>query len=167
MSKEDRTLLKLRELVKPLLPHGHGHHHHHGAHVQYNAPRELTDALALYSIKKLSVLDHHMPAKDSRLINPVKPGVVSWLALAGMTTVNAVWLSYVFRTAGLRGFIGKGGIISAGLLASEVVGIRVIDELREMAVASRRKQLADSYRKKYGDAYLLSVLNPTFSLSHH
>jgi hypothetical protein len=164
------VLLKLRELVEPILPsHGHGHglHHHHHKHVEYKAPEKLTPKLALYSIKKLSILDHTIPAKDIRLINPVKPGVISWLSIMGMTFIGATWGAFIIRTSGVRGFYGKGGLVLLGIVAVSVTMTRIIDEAREMTVYWQRKKLAQQYRDKYGDKYLLKVLDPSFQLEHH
>lgn len=135
--------------------------------MEYKAPKELTEPLALYSLKKLAALDHSMPAADVRLLNPVKPGVLSWLVIMGMSGLIGAWGAYVFRTSGVRGFFGKGGLVFAGLLAGLWLDCRIMDEMRELLVRNKRKQLAEAYRRKYGDAYLLSVLNPAFKLAHH
>jgi hypothetical protein len=42
-----------------------------------------------------------------------------------------------------------------------------MDEAREMTVYWQRKKLAQQYRDKYGDKYLLKVLDPSFQLEHH
>jgi len=68
-----------------------------------------------------------MPAKDVRVINPVKPGVLSWLGVLSFSTIISGWGIYVFRSAGILGFFGKGGLIFIGLTAASVGGIRLID----------------------------------------
>jgi hypothetical protein len=159
--------LQLYENLKPILPGHHHSHHHKKSNIQYKAPEQLNKGLALYAIKKLSVLDPHMPQKDQRIINPVRPGVLSWMAVMGAYGTTALWGIYVWRTLGFKGFLGKGGLVFAGLWGASLASIRVCDELREMSAWWRRSKLVNKYRSKYGDEYLLQVLDPSFRLAHH
>jgi hypothetical protein len=71
------------------------------------------------------------------------------------------------RTSGFRVFWGKGGLIFVGFITVQSIATHLIDEMREMTVHWKRKELTEQYRNKYVDEYLLKVLNPTFQLIHH
>lgn len=120
---ENKTLMKLADNISPLVGghHCHPHHHHH---IAFKRPEKLTNQLAFYSLRKLSTLDHSFPQSDKRALAPQSPGILSWLTTLTTASIATLWGAYVYRSAGFRGYLGKGGIVFAGLIATHFITAR-------------------------------------------
>ena len=72
--------------------------------------------------------------------------------------------AYVWRGLGLRGFASKAVIPFVGLIGFQKITLVGINWLREGLYSNKRANLVEDYKSKFGEEYLLKVLNPEFRL---
>ena len=87
---------------------GHHHHHHKHSHAKYQRPTVFSQSLGLYALKKLDAMNPRLfSVYEQRLLNPVAPGVITYLAYAGIIASMVGYSLYIWRGAGLKAFVGK------------------------------------------------------------
>lgn len=150
--------------------HGHGHHHDdHGKHEhkqsEFKRPEKLTTSLGLYALKKLEAINPtFLTVRESRLLQPVTPGPITYFINAGFYISAGLYGAYLWRTRGIRGFGTLAVLPFAGLIAGRYITNEGLSYLRDFFYFNQRKAMVNSYAGKYGEDFLLDVLNPSFRL---
>lgn len=107
------------------------HHHHHHKDIEYEEPTHLTTSMGLLALKKLHAMDPtFMKVRDARLLDAVAPGAATYYINAAISIGSGMWGVYVWRTAGWRGFVGRGGIILAGLYVAHKATMVGVNRVR-------------------------------------
>ena len=84
----------------------HHHHHHHHEHVEYRRPHSLNTDLGLFALKKLNAINPDiLTEQDKRLLNPVAPGVISFLINGSLAVGTTVLAATTWARFGMGGFL--------------------------------------------------------------
>ena len=71
---------------------------------------------------------------------------------------------YLWRTRGLKGFASIAAIPIAALVGTRLATNEGLSYVRDYLFYFQRKELVRNYTEKYGEKFLLNVLNPAFRL---
>ena len=126
---------------------GHHHHRHHHDHVEYEQPEKLTTELGLYALKKINTIDpRFMKANDTRLLQQVNPGPITYLVNAGFMLSASGYGFYVWRTLGVRGFASLAVLPLAVLVGARKVSLNGLNIAREKLYSAEREEMVNRYK---------------------
>lgn len=106
-----------------------------------------------------------LTAREKRLLEPVAPGFLTYSFYAFTASLTAGYGAYVWRGYGYMGFLGKPVIPFIGLYLFCKGSQYGVNYIREQLYTPERNQLVDQYRMRFGEQYLLDVLDPSFKLT--
>ena len=146
---------------------GHHHDHHHHEHVEYRRPSKLDTNLGLFALKKLNAIDPTMLSEsDKRLLQPVAPGAITYLLHGALLSTAGLYTYSAWRNIGFSFLIKRKTLIPFVALVGLAVNFQfVANYARELIPwAYARAALVNRSKQKYGEKFLLDVLEPTFRL---
>ena len=106
-----------------------------------------------------------LKSNEKYLLKSAEPGALTHI-LHGFTLllVPAYFLP-VYRNFGMKGFLRpKVTAPLFGLIGLNIVLQPIANRFRESLWSGSRERLVENYKEKWGEEYLLDVLNPTFRL---
>jgi hypothetical protein len=71
---------------------------------------------------------------------------------------------YLWRTRGFKGFFSLAAIPFFGLSLLRRGSMEVVSYIRENQYYIQRKNMVKDFTERYGESYLLKILNPAFRL---
>jgi hypothetical protein len=116
-------------------------------------------------LRKLNAIDPTiLKVKEARLLQPVNAGIISNLVGIGFMIPTSVYTVYLWRTRGFRGFGSIAVLPIVGLYIGRQLTNEVMSYTRDYLYSIQRKELVENYKEKFGEKYLLSILDPSFRL---
>lgn len=103
--------------------------------------------------------------KEKILLNAAGPGPITHL-IHGFFIVSTTTLSYyTWNNFGFKGFLRAPAVVGlGGLCVSYLAFQKISNYMREMTFALPRRNLVNDYKEKYGEKFLIDVLDPNFRL---
>ena len=126
----------------------------------------LNTNLGLFALKKLNACDPELLSqREKRLLQAVAPGVISHLIYGSLLAATGWYTFYAWKNLGF-GFVAnkKTVAVLGGLIGTTYGSQVVLNYLRELTWSFSRSNLVENYKQKYGEKFLLDVLEPTFRL---
>lgn len=103
--------------------------------------------------------------KEKILLNAAAPGAITHLLQGFFIVASSSYSYYTWNNFGFKGFLRAPAVIGlGGLFASYFAFQKVSNYMREMTFAIPRRNLVNDYKEKYGEKFLIDVLDPNFRL---
>lgn len=162
----EEELVRIRMVDKTAQFEGHHHHHHHHKVPEYKRPAAITTPLGLFALKKLTAMNPDILSfKEKRLLKAAEPGVLTHLGYGALLLTFPFYVIPVYRNFGLKAFLRpQVGAPLVGLIAATIAFQPLANYCRESLWSVPRRKLVEKYKDRWGEEYLLDVLNPTFRL---
>lgn len=104
--------------------------------------------------------------REKNLLKPVAPGITTNFWHGFLIASAGIYSAYVWRALGLKGIARNPlSVVPAGVFFGGAVAFDVLaNYARELTWYFPRKNMVESYKARYGDGFLLDVLDPRFRL---
>lgn len=104
--------------------------------------------------------------REKKLLKPVGPGITTNFWHGFLVATATVYSAYLWRSLGLKGIIRNPlSVIPSGVLIGGAIGFDIFaNYIRELTWIIPRRNMVKSYSAKYGENFLLDVLDPKFRL---
>lgn len=103
--------------------------------------------------------------KEKVLLNAVAPGAITHIIQGFFLLSTTTFSYYTWNNFGFKGFARPQTVVGlGGLVVSYIAFQKVTNYMRESTFAFSRSKLVKDYKEKYGEKFLIDVLDPNFRL---